>query len=238
MKLLVLAGGLGTRLRHAVSDVPKSLAPIGDSNFLRIQLENWIDQGVRSFIFLLQYKSEQIISYLMEEQKNLLGNCKVQLIVEKEPLGTGGAIANALYQLKVDGDFLVTNADTWLHGGIRELIKSTSPAMLAIKVKSTGRYGAISFDEKNYITEFTEKAATQEGGWINGGMCKLNSTLFEGWDGIAFSLEDRLFPRLASQGLLKAVPLKTDFIDIGIPKDYFRFCEWIKLGKRGVLNLE
>ena len=53
MKMLVLAGGFGTRLQSVLADFPKALAPVGQAPFLRFQLEHWITQGLRSFVFLL-----------------------------------------------------------------------------------------------------------------------------------------------------------------------------------------
>ena len=68
MKLLVLAGGFGTRLRTAVTDVPKPLAPVGDVPFLQLQIEHWLDQGIREFTFLLHHQADQIVAFLKAQQ--------------------------------------------------------------------------------------------------------------------------------------------------------------------------
>src|ERR1017187_6530825 len=113
MKLLVLAGGFGTRLKSVVSEVPKALAPVGDVPFLHLQFEHWKNQGVTSFVFLLHHRADHIIDFINGEQYGLLKNCAVQWIIEPTPMDTGGAIAYAIQQLNIRGNFLVTNADTW-----------------------------------------------------------------------------------------------------------------------------
>ena len=77
---------------------------------------------------------------------------------------------------------------------------------------------------------FNEKISGQGLGWINAGLCQLKASFFSNWDGQPFSLERITFPALADQGILKAVPIQTYFIDIGIPQDYLSFCGWIKSG--------
>jgi NDP-sugar pyrophosphorylase family protein len=234
MKMLVLAGGFGTRLRSVVSNVPKALAPVGNVSFLYLQLEHWIAQGVGSFVFLLHHQADLIIGFLQEEQSGLLKDCDIQWLVEPTPMDTGGAVAYAVEQLKLSGDFLVTNADTWLGSGIRELCQAGSPSMVVVKVADAGRYGNVQFDDFNFITAFKEKTSISGMVWINAGLCNLHAELFQAWKKEPFSLEQSSFTLLAAQGKLKAVPLQTNFIDIGIPEDYFRFCRWIESGKIGV----
>ena len=235
MKLLVLAGGFGTRLQSVVSDVPKALAPVGNVSFLYLQLEHWIAQGVRSFVFLLHHQANLIIGFLKEEQIGLLKDCEIQWLVEPTPMDTGGAIAYAIEQLNFSGDFLVTNADTWLGTGIQELWQAGLPSMAVVKVEDAGRYGNVQFDDKNLITSFNEKSSMTRAGWINAGLCHLNAELFKEWNHEPFSLERISFTMLAAQGKLKAVPLNTNFIDIGVPEDYFRFCRWIEFEKKEVM---
>jgi D-glycero-alpha-D-manno-heptose 1-phosphate guanylyltransferase len=235
MKLLVLAGGFGTRLQSVVSDVPKALAPVGDVSFIYLQLENWIAQGVKFFVFLLHHQADLIISFLKEEQIGLLKGCEIQWLVEPTPMDTGGAIAYAIEQLNLSGDFLVTNADTWLGTGIKELWLAGPPTIAVVKIEDARRYGNVKFDDVNRITAFTEKSSTTGNGWINAGLCHLNVEFFQEWNKEPFSLERISFAMLAAQGKLKALPLQTNFIDIGVPEDYFRFCRWIEFEKKGVI---
>lgn len=235
MDMLILAGGFGTRLQSVVSDVPKALAPVGDVTFLYLQIENWISQGQRSFVFLLHHQAKLIINFLEIEKNHLFKDCEVNWIVEETPMDTGGAVAYAVRKLDLSGDFILSNADTWLGSGVLETVRSDEPSIAVVSLNNASRYGRVKFNSENTVTAFLEKIDGEEPGWINAGLCHLNAGLFKNWNGMPFSLERVLFPELVGKGVLKAVPLKTDFIDIGIPDDYFRFCRWIELKKVGAL---
>ena len=235
MKMLVLAGGFGTRLQSVGAGVPKALVPVGQVSFLYLQIENWLAQGLRSFVFLLHHQADLIISFLEAEKNGLLTGCQVDWLVEPTPMDTGGAVAYVVKQLNLTGDFLLTNADTWLGSGVQDISQSAASSMAVLSLRDTSRYGQVQFNDQFNVTVFSEKSSSQGPGWINAGLCHLNTDFFKDWDGRPFSLERVLFPELASRGALKAVPLQTDFIDIGIPDDYFRFCHWIEAGRKGKL---
>ena len=231
--MIVLAGGFGTRLQSVVAEVPKALAPVGQVSFLYLQIEHWIAQGQRSFVFLLHHQADLIISFLDSEKDGLLTGCQVTWLVEPAPMDTGGAVANAVKQLHLKGDFIVTNADTWVGAGLRGVLQSEAPSTLAVlNLRDTSRYGQVQFNEELSVSAFSEKGSNQGPGWINAGLCRLNAGFFNNWDGLPFSLERITLPKLADRGVLSALPLQTDFIDIGIPEDYFRFCRWIETGKQ------
>ncbi|MBP8765462.1 MAG: NTP transferase domain-containing protein, partial [Ferruginibacter sp.] len=105
---IILAGGLGTRLRSVVADVPKCMAPVSGKPFLAYLINALQNQGIEKFIFSLGYKSEIILQYLANEFPNL----NTQIVVEKEPLGTGGAIRLACEKVAGD-DVLIFNGDTF-----------------------------------------------------------------------------------------------------------------------------
>ncbi len=223
--LFVLAGGFGSRLRAVVSDVPKPLAPVKTSPFLYFQVKNWTSQGIKTFVFLLYNQADKIIEFIENERQGLFKYCDVNYLVEPSPMGTGGAIAYAIQQLKFQGTFLVTNADTWLGSGMIEVANSKSPSIAVVKVDECGRYGSVQING-NLINTFKEKVSNAGAGWINAGLSKFDSNIFNSWDGKPFSLEEVVLPSLAGQGKLQAVKLVTDFIDIGVPTDYQLFCEW------------
>lgn len=235
MRLLVLAGGLGTRLRTAVGGLPKALAPVAGAPFLFMQLQHWRAQGIRQFSFLLHHQAEQIISFVDSVQATLLADCHVDWLVEPIPMDTGGAIANAVREFRLSSDFLVTNADTWLGTGMGELMRSSSPAMAVLHRTDVGRYGQVEFDAHFHVVRFAEKNGASIPGWINAGIFRLNAGLFGGWDGRPLSLERALFAELTETRRLKAVPLQTDFLDIGVPDDYHRFCRWVESGRKAPL---
>lgn len=232
MRLLVLAGGFGTRLKAAVADVPKALAPVGGVPFLQFQIEHWLAQGLREFTFLLHHQADQIIAFLQAKQGGLLRNCQVDWLIEPVPLDTGGALAHAVKTLDLKEEFLMTNADTWLGGGIYELMQSAVPAIAVVNLADVSRYGQVHLDQSNHVTAFAEKNAQSVAGWINAGLCHLLPEMFQDWNGRPFSLERELFATLVQNHSLTAVPLQTDFIDIGVPTDYHRFCRWVEAGRQ------
>ena len=232
----MLAGGFGTRLRSLVSDVPKPLAPAGDRPFLEHLVEHWVGEGVNDFVFLLHYESKKIETILDEMAScGVLAESRVRIVVETTPLGTGGAILNGIHALNLSESFLVANADTWLGSGVKQLSDVTPCAIGAVNVVNTERYGSIDI-RKNVICAFGGKASSTGSGYINSGLYHLHPKVFDRFEvGSNFSLEDHVFPGLVAEGLLSGIVLDVDFIDIGVPDDYVRFCNWIEKGKTYVL---
>ncbi len=235
MEIIVLAGGFGTRLKSVLPGTPKALAQVGKVPFLALQLENWVAQGGRSFTFLLHHQADQIITFLETMRSSLLKGCQIKILVEPTPMDTGGAIAYAVQELGLDEDFLVANADTWLGSGICELELSSSPTIAVVHLDDVSRYGQVKLDHENRITSFQEKNTGGVSGWVNAGLCRLRADFFRNWDGSRFSLEKQTFPKFVERGELSAVIINADFIDIGIPEDYQRFCSWIATGRKGAL---
>jgi len=229
MEMLILSGGFGTRLGDTISDLPKSLAPINGVPLLRLQLHHWIKQGQKEFLFLLHHRSELIIDFLIKESSYFGSSCKIEWIVEDAPLGTGGAITNAIINRNIEGNILIANADTWLDEGLKKIINSNSPTIAAIKVNNTERYGSISINAKRLVTEFCEKkigVSHLNKGLINAGLYKLPTSIFLGQDSNSFSLEKQILPKLLKKNILYAEIIEGYFFDIGVPKDYYNFCEW------------
>ena len=223
--MFVLAGGLGTRLRSVVNDVPKPLAPIDGKPFLHLLIDNWINQGVREFVFLLHYKADQIISSL-EKFELLCNNVDISFdfVVENELLGSGGALKNALNLHTVEGDFFVTNGDTWLANGVSQLMTKKSPCIVSVEVSNPSRYANIVCQNETVLS-FSEACNLDRSKKIYGGSCLLHKGIFEQIKIKVFSIENLIFPKLVEAGHLSAVHLNCDFIDIGIPEDYHKFVE-------------
>ncbi len=104
---IILAGGLGTRLRSVVPDLPKCMAPVDGKPFLTFVINYLRRHGIKHFIFSLGYKSEMIIEFLERDFPKLM----FKTCIEEEPLGTGGAIKKALSMAK-DNHVLIANGDT------------------------------------------------------------------------------------------------------------------------------
>mgnify|MGYP006104483521 CR=1 FL=1 len=234
MKLLILAGGKGTRLKTEVPDLPKVLAPINNKPFLDFQMRNWLSQGVSSFVFVLHHDAKIIKKHIVSKYPELVSKELIEFVVEPYPLDTGGAIANAVRDLKISGKFLVTNADTWLDSGFQEVWKSPSPAIGIIEVSDISRFGEVNYKD-NKIISFEEKNNKSHKGFINAGIFLFQAIHFNSWNQDIFSLERDFLPSLIANNSLIAVRLTTNFIDIGIPSDYNRFCDWISSNKNNRL---
>ena len=234
-KMLVLAGGFGTRLQSVVSSVPKPMAPINGIPLLQLQLDHWVNQGQRSFIFLLHYQSEIIIDFLAHRSRYYGSVVSIEWIVEDVPLGTGGSVSNAIRKKKLVGFVLIANADTWLECGLREMISVDFPAIGVVKVKDTSRYGSVSIDQEGCIESFVEKNVNQSGhqsGLINAGLYKLPVSAFNEVGCEVFSLEAKILPQLSELKVLRSLLIKGQFFDIGVPEDYHEFCRWLDLEKK------
>jgi D-glycero-alpha-D-manno-heptose 1-phosphate guanylyltransferase len=222
---IILAGGLGTRLRSAVPDKPKCLAPIGDKSFLQIQLELLASQGVDNFVLSLGYMADMVI----DEVKKLDKKYKIQTVIEAQPLGTGGAILWAMNFAGLD-EAIVTNGDTFLGGSLATLLKPLDlraqelARMAIVDVVDRARYGGVTLDGA-LVTGFVEKGASAPGA-INAGLYRLHRNVFNTISvGDACSLESHILPLLVNQRCLSATRIEGEFTDIGVPEDYFGFCK-------------
>ena len=223
---LILAGGFGTRLRSVVSELPKPLAPVGDKPFLHWLLRNLEYQGVKEVTLSLHHQASLIEQYLESESFGL----KISTMIEPEPMGTGGAIAYVVNQQQWNGSFFTINGDTWLGAWAAPFCEVNPPAIGLVQVEDASRYGRVDWQDQK-VQRFQEKEINAGPGWINAGVYLFQAADFMDWGGQPFSLERDLLPEWVQQGRLQVCPLETDFIDIGVPEDYDRFCEWHQSGK-------
>ncbi|EDP7384945.1 NTP transferase domain-containing protein, partial [Campylobacter jejuni] len=217
MQAIILCGGLGTRLKSIIKDIPKPMAPINDKPFLEFIFEYLKKQGIKEVILAVSYKYEVIQEYFKDE---FLG-IKIKYSIEKEPLGTGGAIKEALKFIK--NEAYVLNGDTIFDIDLKKLILNNSKICLALKqMNDFDRYGTVELDSKNYIKLFKEKEFKKQG-LINGGIYFLNKDIFNDFTlQEKFSFEEFLqenYEKLKA----KAHIFDNYFIDIGVPGDYGRF---------------
>jgi len=223
---IVLAGGLGTRLRSVVSDRPKCLAPVGSRPFIALQLEMLATRGIQRFVLSLAHLAPMVQKAVEPMQSRL----RIDTVTEPEPLGTGGAILYAMHQAGVQ-ECMVTNGDTWLDADLGGLIAPLNPAaheklrMGCTVVADRSRYGGVAFEGSGLVAGFLPKGA-EGAGPINAGFYRLHRSALDGWSvGAKFSLELDVLPGLIAAGAVSATPLDGAFIDIGVPEDYRRFCD-------------
>ncbi len=210
MEVVVLAGGLGTRLRAAVSDVPKPMAPIQGRPFLERLLDYWIGQGVRRAILAVGYMHETIRRHFGEQYRG----CAITYSIEHQPLGTGGALVQAL-PLVEGKTFLVLNGDTYFAvplAALREFHEQHgADASLSLFRSDNPRYTGIALAADGRITSFSGQGAA------NGGVFVFERTAVARLPAGASSLEKDLLPRVGSvYGCVFDVP----FVDIGLPEDW------------------
>lgn len=216
---IVLAGGLGTRLKGVISDIPKPMAPVANQPFLKFILDYLKQQGIERVILSVGYKHEIISDFFSCEYSGL----ELLYAIEDEPLGTGGAIRLASEMLKGESAFVI-NGDTSFDV---DLVKQEEVAQLeksdlclALKpMKDFDRYGSVEING-NSISSFKEKQWVEDG-LINGGIYWLNKSILEPFElGTRFSFEQDLMEKQVASGKISAFVSDTYFIDIGIPEDY------------------
>jgi len=221
MKIIILAGGLGTRLRGVLGNLPKSLAPIGNKPFLEYLLRFIVKQGFKDVIITTGYGSEAIKRYFGDG--SVVG-LRIDYTYEKTLLGTGGAIKLAETRIDSD-DFVVINGDTYLEVNLKEMLRfhrgRGALATMALAYKeNTGRYGSVRIDKDNRIIAFIEKADEGRSRYINGGIYVFRKDMLGCIPANkAYSLEREVLPALVGRGLY-GFPGDGYFIDIGIPGDY------------------
>lgn len=221
MEVIILAGGLGTRLKAVTQSLPKPMAPIGSKPFLEFLLDYLVSHDVYKVILSVGYKHEKISSYFGNKYKS----CEILYSVEHEPLGTGGAIRYALSQTRLE-NVVIINGDTFfavpLHQMMSFHLEHQSDLTLALKpMTNFERYGnVISYQTR--VLEFEEKKR-QISGKINGGIYCIRKEILEGFSlQKKFSFETEFIEPYVNKILVHGFTSDGYFIDIGIPEDYQR----------------
>jgi D-glycero-alpha-D-manno-heptose 1-phosphate guanylyltransferase len=219
---IILAGGLGTRLRSVVPDLPKCMAPVKGIPFLAYVIDYYVEQGIEQFIFSLGYKHEAIENWLNTTYPNLKKKC----VIEQEPLGTGGAIQLAC-RSAITENVLILNGDTFFKIQLKNLVAfhfgNRSHCTLSLKpMFDFNRYGVVELQENHCINNFREKQFYDKG-LINGGVYALNiASLMKQALPEKFSFEKDFLEVQYANGTMYGIVEDGYFIDIGIPEDYER----------------
>ncbi len=224
---IVLAGGLGSRLRAVVPDVPKPMAPINDRPFLEYLLDYWLGQGVDRFILSVGYKRDVIETHFNGRYKD----AEVVYAVEEQPRGTGGGLLLALEHLRKPDPFLAMNGDTFFEVDLALMRRchedNNAEITIALReVVGNSRYASVTVDHAGRITSFDSRARTAVRALINGGVYLARRSAFADVVSLSsgpVSIEDRLYPGMLAAGRrLFGYPSQGRFIDIGVPEDYRR----------------
>lgn len=227
--VLVLAGGLGTRLRSVVADRPKVLAPVAGRPFLDHLVARLHAGGTRRIVLLVGHLHEQVERHVAERLRPAYPGLEIGCSVEPAPLGTAGALRHAAALRGETGEtFMVLNGDTWFELDTAALIAAHRRAgdaivtLAARVVPDSGRYGGLDVSEDGRVRGFFEKDPERGRGLINAGAYVMEPRLLEHIPpGRAVSLEHETFPRLIAAGeRLQAVVLGGHFVDIGTAESY------------------
>ncbi len=227
MEAIILAGGLGTRLRAVIPDLPKPMAPIQGRPFLEYQMDYWIAQGVSRFILSVGYKKETIRAHFGDRY----GGADVVYAEEDRQLGTGGALIHAARCLESATDFLLLNGDTYYEVSLANLQRAHAAAdadmTLALReLDVNDRYSGVRLDARGRVIEFQRRDEPVRERLVNGGVYLINPRVLRYLalpQDRALSLEDEILPGLLKDGrCIAGHVVAGEFLDIGLPDDYRR----------------
>ncbi len=225
LSAVILAGGLGTRLRSVVPDLPKPMAPINGRPFLEYQLDYWISQGVGRFVVSVGYRHDVIMRHFGDRYQG----AEIEYAIEERPLGTGGGFLLAAEKVGRREPFLLLNGDTyfkvnWSVLNTYALEHDADWCVSLFRTSETGRYMGIEVSPHGQVLSL--KSDVEQGPRLaNGGVYWVHPRALSDVcaAGEKVSLEDDIFPdRLATGQRLCGIEFTGTFIDIGVPEDYHR----------------
>jgi len=222
---VILAGGLGTRLRSVVTDLPKPMAPLNGRPFLEYLMQYWADQGISRFLLSVGYHHEKISNHFGDRFSGL----PVDYVVEDQPLGTGGGLLLALDALAREKRALLLNGDTYFAVDL-DLLSQLAESEDAdwcfslYRDSDTDRYMGMRLNDQGRIIKLRDESPGPDC-LVNGGVYLFKPSALEGRypAGSTLSLEDDIFTDALDSGQrLYGLQCEGTFIDIGIPADYHR----------------
>ena len=210
---VVLAGGLGTRLKSIVPDLPKPMAPICGRPFLAFLLDYWVGQGINRFVLSVGYKHQAIMNYFGRS----INGVTIEYVIEDAPLGTGGGLLLVNQRLALNSPFLLLNGDTYFAIELRKLSELANQVdadwcFSLFNTSENGRYLGVDVNDKGEIRNLLSTIVTGER-LVNGGVYLVNPRSLQALNlpvGNKISLEEEIFPSLFSQKQIDEFKLKKD----------------------------
>ena len=219
----ILLGGLGTRLGELTRETPKPLLPVGDRPFVELLIREAWRMGFRKVLLLAGYRSERVLKMVADLRNTLPDGCTLDISIESEPLGTGGAVVNAFDYL--DERFLLINGDTWFDFNWNGLCTGHDGDTASVAIREidlADRYETIEVDDAGLAVRVVNRGeATNAPFYVNGGVYCFAKSHFADRHG-KFSLEGELLPALCEAGKLRTLKSAGYFLDIGVPDTYVR----------------
>ena len=234
ISVLILAGGKGTRLRGVVSDRPKVLAPVDGHPWLSYLLRQIEIAGVRKVTLCTGYMADQVEQAFGSH----FGELEIQYSVESSPLGTAGAIRQAL-SLCEHPNILVLNGDSYCEFELARLYafhaaRKAKATIVVSHVQDASRFGQVKAESDGKITGFLEKQENLEAGWINAGVYLLSRELIEAIPSEReFSIEKECFPNWIGESFYAYPSDSEKFLDIGIPESFAAAQSFVRTLSKG-----
>jgi NDP-sugar pyrophosphorylase family protein len=222
--VLILCGGYGSRLQPLISDRPKGMALIGGRPFLDILVDELLRYGFRRIIFCVGHLKEQIIDHFKSRN-----DADFLFSEETVPLGTGGAVENAL-SIVGSQSLLILNGDSFCQVNYSELVqfhtsKKSTATFVLTDPKERDDGGIVIIDKRSKVQLFLEKVKNEQtcNGFINAGIYLLRSDSIKFKKiNLPFSLEYDFFPALTKSKPCYGFVINSQLVDIGTPKRYFK----------------
>jgi D-glycero-alpha-D-manno-heptose 1-phosphate guanylyltransferase len=228
---VILAGGLGTRLRSVLPDLPKPMAPVAGRPFVEWVVRFLARQSIRQIVLSTGYKASVVEEHFA---RTFLDGVEVRCAPEPSPLGTAGGFLHAVRHSGLDPKaWLVSNGDSLAVADLEPLLASLDdPAMdgavLALWMEDASRYGSLEMDDQRHLTAFLEKRPGAA--WINAGVYLFRRSLLDRFSKKRpLSFETDVFPALLAAGARIWVhKARGSFLDIGLPETLVQAEEFIR----------
>lgn len=221
MRAYVLCGGFGTRLRSVINNEQKAVVDIQGRPFLSLVLEQLREAGVTEAVLCAFYRADQLAELLPSLAAD--SGLSLNLVIEPQPMGTGGAILHALREAPPSERYLVLNADTFLdQQAYRLALASLRDTLVAAQVDDRSRYGSLCFDENHRLLTLEEKGLSGEG-WVNAGVYAFAHDTLNEFPVTSCSMEKDILPCLSRDNRLFISEYSGPFIDIGTPDSLSAF---------------
>ncbi|KAF5415374.1 MAG: hypothetical protein C5S49_05915 [Candidatus Methanogaster sp.] len=223
---VILAGGLGTRLRKVVSDRSKVMSDVCERPFLSYLLDQLADAGFKHVVLCTGYLGEQVQKVFGSKY----GSLRLSYSQETEPLGTAGAIRLALPLFK-SKSLLILNGDSFFETDLKSFVeqhyeKGSNASLLLVEMPDTSHYGSVNVDANNMVKSFDEKVSNSRHGWVNSGVYLIEEHMIRRIPASkSVSLEHEMFPAWIGHGLY-GYQRHGRFIDIGTPETFAKAQEY------------
>jgi len=226
MQTVILAGGLGTRLRPLTEKTPKPMVEVGGRPFLEYIVRHLERQGFRRLLILISYLGEHVQQYFGDGRG---WGVQIDYCRELTPLGTGGALRNALE--KLDEEFLLLYGDSYLPIDYRRVVQvfrsSRSSALMVVydnNLTDTGVKNNVAMDDDRYVTQYDKVSSNPGLKYVEAGALCFQRHVFQSLPGDqVISLEQSLFSRLIGKRELRGFITSQRFFDIGTPERLLEF---------------